>query len=123
MLIDDKKVCFVKAPYKSSKTGEPYAGFEGMYSLSTRSEKLKPTVKNRFNQTVTEGEPGCPYNGCYNHYAVDIWAQDNKYGRRINATLQGVMFAADGESFSGGRPADDSTFADLSADPSAEDFV
>jgi hypothetical protein len=118
----DGKVCYVEDEYKN-KDGEPYDGFEGMFSLGTRSEKLKPTVKDRFNNDVTEGQPGAPYGGCYVHAAVDIWAQDNDFGRRINGVLQGVMFAADGQGFAGGRPASDSTFAGLAAEPEAADFV
>lgn len=121
-LIEDKKVCFMKGPYKN-KNGEPYDGFDGMYVLSTRNEKLKPTVKDRFNRDVSDGDPGAPYNGSYTHIAVDIWAQDNQFGRRVNASLQGVMFASDGDSFSGGRPATDATFGSLAAEVGAEDFV
>lgn len=121
-LYADKKVCFVEGPYLN-KDGEPYEGFEDMYNLGTRNEKLKPTVKDRFNQTVKEGDPGAPYAGCHVHAAVEVWAQDNQWGRRINATTNGVMFSRDGGAFSGGRPASDSTFAELAAEPSAEDFV
>lgn len=121
-LKEDKKVCFVEGPYRN-KNGEPYDGFEDMFSVGTRNEKLKPTVKNRFNADVAEGDPGAPYAGCMVHAAIDIWGQDNQWGRRINGSLQGVMFAGDGEPFSGGRPADDKTFAGLAAEPNAEDFV
>lgn len=118
----DKKVCYLEAEY-TNKDGEVHDGFEDSHSLATRSEKLKPTVKSKFNQDVTEGMAGAPYAGCFNHWAVDIWAQDNQYGRRINATLQGVMFAEDGGAFGGGRPANDSTFASMAAEPSTEDLV
>lgn len=121
-LIADKKVCYVQGPYLDGD-GEARDGFEGMHHLSVRSEKLKPTVKNKFNQTVTEGDPGAPYAGCHTHIAADVWAQDNNFGRRINATLQGVMFADDGPAFGGGRPATDSTFSGLAQEPSSADFV
>lgn len=119
-LREDKKVCYVEGPY-NNKNGEPYDGFEDMFNLGTRNEKLKPTVKDKFNQAVAEGAPGAPYGGCYVHAAIEVWSQDNQWGRRINATTRGVMFAGDGDSFSGGRPADDSTFAGLEAE--VEDFV
>lgn len=121
-LIADKKTCYQMSEYQN-KDGEAYDGFEGMYSLSTRSEKLKPTVKNKFNADVAEGEQGAPYPGCYVHAAVDIWPQDNQFGRRINGTLQGVMFAGDGAAFSGARPASDSTFAGMAAEPTTADLV
>jgi hypothetical protein len=47
----DKKVCYVEGPY-TNKDGEPYDGYKDMYALSTRSEKLKPTVKDRFNNSA-----------------------------------------------------------------------
>lgn len=118
----DGKVCYVQGPYLDSD-GEPRDGFEGMHYLSCRSEKLKPTVKDCFNQNVTEGMPGAPYAGCYVHAAVDVWAQDNNFGRRINCTLQGVMFADDGPAFGGGRPANDSTFASMAQEVSHGDLV
>lgn len=121
-LREDKKVAYVEGPYKN-KDGQPYDGYEGMYHLSARSSDIKPTVKDKRNQTVGEGEAGAPYNGCYVHAAVDVWPQDNKWGRRINCKLLGVMFAKDGTPFSGGAPANDSTFADLAQDVSEEDFV
>ena len=121
-LREDKKVCYIEAEYKN-KDGDAYEGFENSFSLGTRSEKLKPRVSDKFNRVVESGDPGAPYAGCRVHAAVDIWAQDNQFGRRINGVLQGVMFVSDGKPVGGGRPASDSTFAGLAAEPSTEDFV
>ena len=124
MLEEDKKVCFTKKEYRSAKTGQPYDGFEGMFYLNTRNAKVQPTVVDRFGQQVTDkGEiERLIYSGCYTHVSLDIWPQDNKWGRRINCTLRGVMFAADGENFGGGGSvASASEFADFADD--AEDFV
>lgn len=33
---------------------------------------------------------------------VEFWAQDNNYGKRVNATLLGVQFVRDGAAFAGG---------------------
>ena len=127
-LVEDKKTCFGKYTY-TNKNGEPYDGFEGMYFLRVRNGKkkdgsmVKPTVKDRFNQTVSGGSPGAPYSGCYVHASLDFWGQDNQFGRRLNCGLQGVMFAADGAGFSGAKPATDATFANLAASVEAEDFV
>jgi hypothetical protein len=121
-IIADKNSMYIEGEYKD-KDGETYEGFEGMFSIGTRSEKLKPRVSDKFNRVVESGDPGAPYGGCVVHAAIDIWAQDNSYGRRINAVTQGVMFVADGTPVGGGRPASDSTFAGLAAEPSTEDFV
>ena len=124
MLEEDKKVCFSKSEYRSKKTGLPYEGFEGKFYLNTRNAKVQPTVVDRFGQQVTDkGEiERLIYSGCHTHVSLDIWAQDNKWGRRINCTLRGVMFASDGANFGGGSGvASASEFADFADD--AEDFV
>lgn len=117
LLKEDKKLCFVKAPYRNKKTGEAYAGFDGMYSLSARS-KNQPTVFDKFNRPITDPRDikSLIYSGCFVHAKIDIWAQDNKWGRRINANIAGVMFAKDGEAFGGSTPASADDFDDLKAD-------
>ena len=57
---------------------------------------------------------GRPYSGCYVNVSLDIYAQDNTYGRRINCNLSGVQFYRDGDSFEGGTPASPEEFEDLS---------
>lgn len=117
-LKEDKKLCFVRAPYRNKKSGEAYAGFEGMYSLSTRS-KNRPTIFDQFNREVTDPRDikALVYSGCFVHAKIDVWAQDNKWGRRINANISGVMFAKEGEAFGGSTPATADDFKDLAADP------
>ena len=115
LLTEDKKVCYVKAPYRNKKTGEVYEGFEGMYSLSARNSKARPTIVDRFGKQVTDERDikAMIYSGCFVHATIDIWAQDNTYGRGLRATLTGVMFAKDGKAFGGSAPATESDFADL----------
>lgn len=117
LLKEDKKLCFLHSPYKNKKTGEPYLGFEGKYSLSTRS-KNRPTVFDRNNVEVKDGRDikAMIYSGCFVHAKINVWAQDNQYGRRINASIDGVMFAKEGEAFGGSTPASASDFEDLKAD-------
>jgi len=121
-LKENKRLCLHESTYRN-KEGAAYDGYEGMFFINSRNAKVKPTTKDKYNRSVNEGDPGSPYNGCYVHAALDIWAQDNQYGRRINATLQGVMFSKDGPAFGGGRPASDDTFASLAAPEGEEDFV
>lgn len=42
------------------------------------------------------------YAGCYVNAIVQLWAQDNQFGKRINASLLGVQFLRDGERLAGG---------------------
>lgn len=46
------------------------------------------------------------YAGCYVNAVINLWAQDNQWGRRINAKLLSVQFADDGEKLSFGATSD-----------------
>lgn len=111
-LVADDAVCFRKKEY-CDKNDDPYAGFEDTFYLSVRSEKTKPAVIDRDKSPLDEAS-GRPYSGSFVNAHVEIWAQDNKFGRRINATLLGVQFFRDGDSFGGGSRPDVDAFDDLS---------
>lgn len=88
-----------------------YAGYEGNLFISSRN-KTRPTVIDRNRSPLTAAD-GKPYAGCFVNAIIELWAQDNNYGKRINASLSGVQFVKDGEPFSGGRPAAADEFDDL----------
>lgn len=99
-----------------------YDGYSGMLFLSAASPKgSRPTVVDRNKNPVTE-EDGVIYSGCYVNASVDIWAQDNGFGKRINAQLRGIQFSKDGDAFSGGRPADVDEFDDLGEGADSDEF-
>ena len=118
LLQADKKVAWVEGTYLD-KNGEPYDGFDGMYHLSTRSAKLKPTAYAANNDKL-ESDDGTIYAGCFVDASVEIYAQDNKWGRRVNCGLRGVRFVAHGESFGGGSAASADEFG---APIEIDDFV
>lgn len=127
MLTEDGKVCFVKKIYRSKKTGEPYQGFEGKHYLSARNAKSQPTVFDVYGLAV-EGKSNIErqaFSGAVVNASVEIWAQDNKWGRRINCSLRGVMLTGEGENFGGGSsPAGADEFAGLArAKADAEDVL
>jgi len=103
------KTCLHSGDLKSN-----YDGFEGMMYVSARNP-LKPYVVD-LNKTPLVAEDGRPYAGCFVNAVLELWTQDNNYGKRVNATLLGVQFYKDGESFVGGGVADDSDFDDLSSE-------
>lgn len=76
---------------------------------------LRPLVVD-VNKAPLTAEDGKPYAGCYVNASIELWTQDNNYGKRVNATLRGVQFYKDGESFAGGGVASDDDFDDLTAD-------
>lgn len=74
--------------------------FEGKYTIKA-STKKRPLVIDRDKTPLTE-EDNKPYAGCYVNAIISLWAQNNQYGKRINAQLDGVQFHADGEPFGDG---------------------
>lgn len=107
------KSSWLKAAYKD-KNGEPYSGFENTFSIGANRKVAegRPLVIDRQKNPLTETD-GKPYAGCYVNATVDLWAQDNQFGRRINATLLAVQFLRDGDAFSGAAPANVDEFDDL----------
>ena len=89
-----------------------YEGFEGNKFVSARA-KVRPTVFDQQRQELSEAD-GRPYSGCFVNASIELWAQDNSFGKRINAQLRGVQFLRDGDAFAGGsRPADADEFDEL----------
>ena len=108
------KVCLHDGDNKAD-----YAGYEGNFFINA-SNATQPTVLNRDKSPLRESD-GVIYSGCYVNAIIEVWAQDNKYGKRINATLSGVQFLKDGDAFSGGRAAGEDEFEDLGAPADADD--
>lgn len=100
-----------------------YDGFPGNFYLSANAqESAPPTVVDQARNKLAENS-GKPYAGCYVNASVEIWAQDNKFGQRINTTLRGVQFLRDGDAFSAGRPADADEFEEVTDGADAGDFA
>jgi hypothetical protein len=126
----DKAASILAGLYKTDKvalhdgdTKAQYDGFPGnLFVASAAQENAAPTVIDRDRSPLSQ-RSGRPYPGCYVNASLEFWAQDNGYGKRINCTLRGIQFYADGDSFSAGRPADSDEFDDVSAGADAEDFA
>jgi hypothetical protein len=100
-----------------------YDGFPGnMFITAAAQENAAPTVIDR-DRTPLSQRSGRPYAGCFVNASLELWVQDNAYGKRVNCTLRGVQFYRDGDSFSAGRPAESDEFEDVSAGADAEDFA
>jgi hypothetical protein len=98
-----------------------YEGYAGNVYISSRSA-TRPLVINTDKSPLTEAD-GKPYAGCYVNASVELWAQDNNYGKRINASLGGVQFSKDGDAFAGGGAASQDEFDDISAGADADSMV
>lgn len=116
-------------------TKPDYMGFPGNFFVAARN-KAKPLVvdnvvdpeEKKLNPEskkprIIKASDGRIYAGCYVNVTLDIWAMQNKYGKRVNATLSGVQFWADGDAFSGAPPATLEDFGDLVDGADASDLV
>ncbi|EBP0013163.1 DUF2815 family protein [Salmonella enterica] len=98
-----------------------YDGFPGNMFVSA-SNQARPTVIDR-DRTDLIAADGRPYAGCYVNAVVEIWAQDNNFGKRVNASLSGVQFLRDGDAFTGGQPASADEFDDMSEGADADSLI
>lgn len=93
---------------------ESYDGYEGMLYCSS-SNTRQPVLVDRDRSPLDENS-GKLYSGCYVNAIIRLWAQDNKHGKRLNASLEAVQFLRHGEAF-GAKPIDAMTaFEDVSGD-------
>lgn len=92
-----------------------YDGYEGMWAVKASNNK-RPTIINRDKSVITEDDE-IVYAGCYVNAIIEPWAQNNQFGKRINANLLGIQFVKDGEPFSdGGKTADADDFEEIEDD-------
>lgn len=97
------------------------AGFKGNKFVPARSA-TRPLVIDANKVPLTKKD-GKPYSGCYVNGHIDVWAQDNKFGKRINAGLCGIQFVKDGDSFRGSGASSVDEFDNISVGAHAEDLV
>lgn len=127
----DKAQAAVTALTKSNKTAyidgdtkPDVMGFEGNYVLQAHAKASTPprlvVSQNGVNVTLDRENQSVIYSGCYVNAIVELWAQDNSYGKRINAQLAGLQFVRAGDPFGGGRPAGDDEFEVIESDSAGE---
>lgn len=108
------KLCLHDGDMKSD-----YDGYAGNLFVSSRT-KTRPTTFNGQREEVTEAD-GVLYSGCYVNASLELWAQENDFGKRINAQLRGVQFFKKGDAFAGGgTPAAADEFDDIRSEDSDE---
>lgn len=86
--LGDDKLCI------SDGDESEYNGYAGMWSVKAGNSK-RPTVIDRDKTPLTEEDEKL-YAGCYVNGIIDLWFQNNSYGKRVNANLLGVQFVKDG---------------------------
>jgi hypothetical protein len=98
VLVANHKICLLDGDLKE------WDGFAGNMFVSAGGKNRPLVVDADPNRILTEAD-GRPYSGCYVNASIEVWAQENKHGKRINAQLRGVQFVRDGDAFGGGAPA------------------
>lgn len=108
-------------PNKYTNKPKEYDGYEGMLAVSS-ANTTQPKVVGRKRdpdtgkfEVVTE-ESGEVYSGCYVNATISLWAQDNEFGKRVNANLRAVQYVSKGDAF-GVAPVDaDDEFDEVQVD-------
>jgi hypothetical protein len=108
------KFCFQDGDTKD------YDGYAGMMAVSANS-KARPLVIDGQKNPLTQAD-GKPYAGCYVNASIEFFAYDNS-GNGISASLKGVQFVRDGDSFGGGAPASPDDFDEIEEGATADDLV
>jgi hypothetical protein len=85
-----------------------YDGYAGMMSFKASNGK-RPMIIDKDKSPLTEDDEKL-YAGCYVNAIVELWYQNNNYGKRVNANLLGVQFFKDGEPFGDGVSASEDDF-------------
>ena len=101
------KICFRDGDDDADET-------KGMM-ICVASNSKRPITLDENGDDVTEADDVL-YGGCYVDMIVRIWAQDNEFGQRINASLEGVKYRDEGEPFSGHSKTTAGDFDDDDAD-------
>ena len=105
---------------KCLKNGDDfdYTGYAGNMSLKASTNK-RPLVIDRDQTPLTEDDNRI-YAGCRVNAIIELWAQNNTYGKRINANLLAVQYFKDDEPFADG---DKASIDDFDAFDDEEEFL
>ena len=103
------------------KDGEfvEYDGYKNAISIKAGNNR-RPTVINRDTSPLIE-EDNIIYAGCYVNASLELWFQDNSYGKRVNCNLLGIQFVKDGENFGAGDVDVTSSFENLDLSQKGDD--
>lgn len=101
-----------KLPVRDGDAKSNYEGYAGNLYMNANS-KVRPLIlgggpDGKAPLAATDGKM---YSGCYVNAMVSFWAQDNQFGKRVNASLLGVQFVKDGDRLAGGESASADDFA------------
>jgi len=98
-----KGTCLRDGAEKVDNEGEPKDGYGDGVMFVSSSNVNRPQVVDKNPRIELTAEDAVIYAGCRVNAVIEIWAQDNDFGKRINAQLKAVQFADDDEPFGEAR--------------------
>jgi len=125
IIVDPKACCFIDGKRKD------YDGYAGHFALTAHrpQDKGRPIVLDTTmepiympDNSVYAGKAGRVYSCCYVNMKIEFWAQDNKNGKGLRATLQVVQRFKDGDAFGGGSAPTASDFEEIAEGADADDL-
>lgn len=123
---DPKACCLVDGKRKPD-----YDGYQGHFALTAHryQDKGRPLVLDtdrtpiyRADNSLYDGKAGRVYSGGFVNIQIELWAQDNKTGKGLRATLLGVQRVKDGDAFGGGAAPNADDFGEISEGADADDL-
>lgn len=97
-----------KLALRDGDSKSSYEGFEGNLFVQA-SNNVRPMVVDGAKAPLPPGSPVL-YSGCRVNAVIDVWPQDNAWGKRINAKLLGIQFLRDDTRFSSAATASEDDF-------------
>lgn len=96
----------------SLQTGEVYQGYEGMIYIVCKNG-TQPGVIDKEQQPVSADDPRV-YGGAFVNASINLFLQDNKYGKAVRASVRGVQVLGYGDPF--GSRFNEKEFDDFDSD-------
>lgn len=125
-ILGDKKA----SAWLDGKKKPEYDGYAGNFALTTYryEDKGRPLVIDNdttpiYHKETNElmpGKAGRLFAGCYVRGQVEIWAQENKHGKGIRATLLQIQRLRKGDAFGGGAQPEPGVFNAIEDDEDDE---
>ena len=83
-----------------------YDGYKDMFYVKV-ADTQRPLLGNRRGEPVVEGDPQCPYAGCYVRARISPWVyfptpKRPQSANGVNMNVRSVQFLEDGPGFGGG---------------------
>ncbi|MBT8152731.1 DUF2815 family protein [Epibacterium ulvae] len=97
--------------------------YDGTLVLSANCKDRPVVLRGDGRTRVHEERDSQIYAGCYVNAKVRLWAQDNQYGKRINAELVAIQFMRDGDPLDGSYVSEDEAVEGFGEVDDNDDFL